>query len=150
MQWVAMSFHWIHDSSQTANFLRCSSKSRRSVWMISLINETLFKDIDEGRPFVKKKVGSHRNVSWRRAGIAVFFGLLCTGTCTQGEQAQLHLTHISSKTFLVYVGDIYLCQHLLRQRLAAWRHQAIAWTNADLQSQGICGAQLVTTSKGSG
>ena len=28
-------------------------------------------------------------------------------------------------------GDIDLCQHWLRWRLDAWRHQAITWTNID-------------------
>ena len=39
-------------------------------------------------------------------------------------------------------GDIGLGEHWLRWWLAAWRHQAITWTNVDLSSLGICGTQM--------
>ena len=37
---------------------------------------------------------------------------------------------------------IELCQHWFRQWLVAWRHQAIAWTNADQSSVKSCGIHL--------
>ena len=41
------------------------------------------------------------------------------------------LTHCGLVTLY---SDIYLGQHWLRQWLAAWRHQAITWTNVDFPS----------------
>ena len=41
-------------------------------------------------------------------------------------------------------GDIDLGQHWFRQWLAAWRHQAITWTNVDLPSARSIGIHLST------
>ena len=44
-------------------------------------------------------------------------------------------------------GDIDLAQHGLRQWLAAWRHQAITWTNVDLSSEKPSVIHLVAISQ---
>ena len=41
-------------------------------------------------------------------------------------------------------GKIDLGQHLLRQWLGAWQHQAITWTNVDSSSVVFCGIPLTT------
>ena len=41
-------------------------------------------------------------------------------------------------------GDKDLDQHWLRQWLAAWRHQAITWTNADVSSMEFCSIPQTT------
>ena len=63
-----------------------------------------------------------------------------------------HLSTGSSVSILTHwglvtpFGDIDLGQHWLRQWLAAWWHQAITWTNADLSSVRSSGIHLMAIS----